>query len=177
MTSLDATQQANPLVIDIYARLSRAVNGQTITVDDQIRMGREAIEARGARVGRIFKDNSKSGWNPKVVRKDWDALMVRLESGESGGVWVYDVSRFSRKIMEGERLIQVAERGIQVWSRSAQYDLMTADGRAHFREDMVAAARESDKISERTRDGKQRRANRGRHAGGTRGYGMPGWLP
>jgi hypothetical protein len=41
---------------------------------------------------------------------------------------------------------------------------------------MVKAAGESDKISERTRDGKQRRANRGRVHGGHRGYGMPGWF-
>jgi DNA invertase Pin-like site-specific DNA recombinase len=177
MTSYDTVQRVNPLVIDIYARLSKAVNGQTITVDDQIEMGTKAITARGARVGRVFKDNSKSAWNPKVVRKDWEALMTRLESGESDGVWVLDVTRFSRKMMEGERLIKVAERGIAVWSRSVQYDLMTADGRKHFREAMVTAASESDKISERTRDGKQRRANKGRHMGGTRGYGMPGWFP
>lgn len=140
-------------------------------------MGIESIEARGARVGRKFKDNSKSAWNPKVERKDFEALMSRLESGESDGVWVYDITRFSRKIREGERLIEVAARGISVWSKYAQYDLMTADGRAHFRDDMVAAARESDKISERTRNGRARRAKRGRGAGGQRAFGMPGWFP
>lgn len=177
MTSHQAPEQANPQVIDIYARLSKAVNGQTITVDDQIRVGTEAIMARGARVGRVFKDNSKSAWNPKVVRKDWEALMSRLESGGSDGVWVLDVTRFSRKMMEGERLIELAARGIQVWSRSVEYDLMTADGRKHFRDAMVRAAGESDTISERTRDGKRRRASRGRSLGGRRGYGKPGWLP
>jgi DNA invertase Pin-like site-specific DNA recombinase len=172
-----ATNSEEPLVIDIYARLSRAVNGQTITVDEQTEMGIESIEARGARVGRKFKDNSKSAWNPKVVRKDFEALMARVESGESDGVWVYDITRFSRKIKEGERLIEAAARGIAVWSKYAQYDLTTADGRAHFRDDMVAAARESDKISERTRNGRARRAKRGRGAGGQRALGMPGWFP
>jgi hypothetical protein len=55
------------------------------------------IERRGARVGESFKDNSLSAWNPRVVREDWNRMMARLESGESDGVWVYDVSRFTRK--------------------------------------------------------------------------------
>jgi hypothetical protein len=44
-------------------------------------------------------------------------------------------------------------------------------------EDMVSAASESDKMSERIKHGKVRRARRGRIAGGGRGYGMPGLAP
>jgi len=162
-------------VIDIYARLSQAINGETIQVDDQVEMGLEVLDRRGAALGRIFKDPSKSAWNPRVVRPEWDALMRRLESGESDGVWVYDLTRFSRKILEGERLVELAARGLRVWSQSGEYDLATADGRAHFREAMVAAARESDKISERVKRGNLRRARRGRHGGAKRPFGLPGW--
>jgi len=86
-------------------------------------------------------------------------------------------SRFSRKIIEGERLVEAAERGMRVWSLTGEYDLATADGRRHFREDMVSAASESDKMSERIKHGKVRRARRGRPAGGGRGYGTPGLAP
>ena len=164
-------------VIDVYARLSQAVNGETVQVDDQVEMGLEALERRGATAGLTFKDNAKSAWNPRVVRPQWDLLMRRLESGESDGVWVYDLTRFSRKMLEGERLVELAAAGLRVWSQSGEYDLTTADGRAHFREAMVAAARESDKISERVKRGNLRRARRGRHHGAKRAFGLPGWAP
>ena len=73
--------------------------------------------------------------------------------------------------------MEAAERGMRVWSLTGEYDLTTADGRRHFREDMVSAASESDKMSERIKHGKVRRARRGRIAGGERGYGMPGLAP
>jgi len=81
-------------------------------------------------------------------------------------VIVLDLTRFSRKIIEGERLVELAQRGIRVWARSGEYDLTTTDGRRHFREVMVSAAAESDKISERVRGGKRRRAKRGYGNGG-----------
>jgi len=162
-------------VLDVYARLSRAYNGETIQVDDQVEVCLEELDERGADAGEVFKDNSLSAWKPNVVRKDWEALMGRLESGACDGVIVYDLTRFSRKIREGERLVELAAKGIRVWSLAGEYDLATADGRRHFREAMVAAAGESDKISERVRRGKLRKARRGKPSGGARGYAMPGW--
>ena len=49
--------------LDVYARLSKAVNGETIQVDVQVDLCTEKILARGARVGEIFKDNSLSAWH------------------------------------------------------------------------------------------------------------------
>src|SRR6266542_886141 len=164
-------------VLDVYARLSRAYNGETIQVDDQVEVCLEELADRGARVGEVFKDNSLSAWKPNVVRKQWEALMRRLESGQCDGVIVFDLTRFARKIIEGERLVELAAGGIRVWSSSGEYDLATADGRRHFRESMVAAAGESDKISERVKRGNLRRARKGRHHGGGRAFGMPGNLP
>jgi site-specific DNA recombinase len=164
-------------LIDVYARISRAANGQTIKTDYQVEVCTEELAARGARVGQVFIDPSLSAWKRDVVRPDWDKLMARLESGAADGVIFYDVTRFSRKVLEGERLVQVAERGIQVWSLTGEYNLATADGRRHFREAMVAAAGESDKMAERIAHGKVRRARKGRTSGGARSFGMPGLVP
>ncbi|MGI9002210.1 MAG: recombinase family protein [Pseudonocardia sp.] len=164
-------------MLDVYARLSYAMNGDEINVDDQIELCTDKIHDRGGQVGETFKDNSLSAWNPKVVRPEWNQLMVRLESGASDGVMVYDLTRFSRKIMEGERLVELAARGLRVWALAGEYDLTTADGRRHFREAMVAAAGESDKISEWVKRGKVRRARKGRYHGGGRAYALPGNEP
>jgi site-specific DNA recombinase len=174
---MPAKQPPKQPLIDIYARLSFAVDGETVKVDDQVEMGTEEVERRGGVVGQVFPDNSLSAWKPNVIRPQWNLLMARLESGASNGVWVYDVTRFSRKVLEGERLVELAGKGVRVWSHAGEYDLTTADGRRHFRESMVAAAAESDKISERVKRGKLRRARKGRHHGGLRAFGMPGWAP
>jgi DNA invertase Pin-like site-specific DNA recombinase len=146
----------------VFARISRAVDGSTIKVDHQVELGTESIEERGAQVGEVFTDPSLSAWNPRVVRKNWLRLMERLETDASDGVWVLDATRFSRKPIEGERLIEVAANGAKVWSYSSEYDLTTADGRAAFRAAMTRAAEESDRNSERIRRGKLRRACDGR---------------
>jgi DNA invertase Pin-like site-specific DNA recombinase len=165
-------------VIDLYARLSFAVDGSTINVDEQVEIGTEDIQRRGGVLGRVFKkDNSKSAWNPKVVRPDWLELMAGLESGVSDGVWVLDLTRFTRKPAEGERLIEAAQSGVLVWSQSVDYNLLTADGRAAFRDAMNKAAHESDKISERSRRGKRRKGRSGIWVFGSRGYAMPRFAP
>jgi site-specific DNA recombinase len=151
------------------------VNGETVKVDDQIEMGIEVIERRGARVGEPFKDNSLSAWNPRVVREDWDEMMARLESGASDGVWVYDVSRFTRKPIEGERLIQAAMDGKRVWSWAGEYDLTTADGRMAFRDALNKAAGESDKTSERVQLGKRRGLARAATTAGAALMDYLGW--
>src|SRR6266487_35388 len=101
-------------VIDVYARISRMANGDVIKVDDQVEVCEEDIARRGGVVGEAFRDPSLSAWNPRVVRPDWDKLMRRLESGESDGVAVFDMTRFSRKIREGERLVELAAGGERV---------------------------------------------------------------
>src|ERR1700754_4912123 len=103
-------------VVDVYVRLSKAADGETVKVDDQVELCTEKILDRGGQVGEVFKDNSLSAWNPKVVRPQWDALMARLEAGLSDGVMVYDLTRFSRKILEGERLVELAADGVRVWA-------------------------------------------------------------
>lgn len=167
-------------IIDLYCRISLDTDGQGgyRSVDDQETDGRFRVAEAGHTVGMVWKDPAKSAWNPNVVRKDFEKMMARLEAGESDGFWVYDLTRFSRKPIEGERVIAMAERGLIILSNDGEYDLMTADGIKHFRDDLNDAAHESNKISKRTRRGKKKKAMvRGRSNASTRGYGCPGYAP
>ena len=116
----DRGRGAGGPVLDVYARLSRAANGETIQVDDQVDVCLETLERRGARVGEVHRDNSLSAWSPKVVRPQWNTLMRRLEAGLCDGVIVYDLTRFSRKVLEGERLVELAAAGVRVWSLAGE---------------------------------------------------------
>src|SRR3954447_8548931 len=128
-----------PPVIDLYARISRSTeDNRGRSVQAQIEDGTADITSRGAVVGQVFRDESLSAWNPKTDRPEFNELMTRLESGQADGVWVWEVTRFSRKVMDGERLLAAAQAGALVWSDDQTHNLTKAAGRRAFREAMVA---------------------------------------
>jgi DNA invertase Pin-like site-specific DNA recombinase len=100
--------------------------------------------------------------------------MARLESGESDGVCVYDLSRFARQVDDGERLIKAALRGLIVLDSEsdATFDLTSPGGKKAFRDAINAAAYYSDRTSKTGRRGKALRAQEGLSSGGPRAFGF-----
>jgi len=147
--------------VDIYARVSRAGDREMRSTGGQVEACRSVLAGRELPEGQTFIDDGKSAWNPAVVRAGWDRLMGRLESGESGGVVVFDLERFARRPMDGERLIVAAERGFAVFDSDGEFDLTSASGKKSFRDAMAAAAYYSDRLSDRVRRGKRRKAMKG----------------
>ncbi|MGW4717825.1 recombinase family protein [Nocardia sp. NPDC004260] len=149
------------LVLDIYARVSRVGDERQRSTGGQVDDCTVRVQDLGATVGEVHVDDGRSAWNPNVKRPSWDRLMARLESGETGGVVVFDMARFSRRPIEGERLILAAERGLVVLDSEGEYDLETANGRKTFRDQLNAAAYESDRLSSRVKRGKRVKVARG----------------
>ena len=166
------TDDAKMLTLDLYARVSRKGDARRRSVAGQIAANRRRAEQLSASIGETFIDDGKSAWNPRVKRPDWDRLMERLESGGSDGVVIFDLARFSRRPIEGERLIEAAERGLIVADSEATYDLTTGTGRKAFRDAMSAAAFYSDEISIRTKRGKQEKAMAGEPNHSRRPFGF-----
>jgi DNA invertase Pin-like site-specific DNA recombinase len=168
------------IIIDLYCRISDDYDGDggERSVDDQETDGRLSVEDAGVCcyvIGEVWRDPHKSAWKKNVIRPQFNSLMQRLETGQADGMWVYDLTRFSRKPIEGERLIEIAERGLIVLSGDSQYDLSVPEGKGHFRDAMTAAALESDKIQKRTRRGKRLKATKkGKSNASYRGIGRPG---
>jgi DNA invertase Pin-like site-specific DNA recombinase len=168
-------------IIDLYCRISEDYDGDggMRSVDDQEADGRISIDELGICcyvIGEVWKDPDKSAWKKKVVRKEFNQLMDRLEGRQADGLWVYDLTRFSRKPKEGERLIEIAESGLIVLSGDSQYDLSTPDGKKQFRDGMTAAAHESDRIQKRVRRGKRLKATKkGLSNAGYRGFAREGF--
>lgn len=177
-TPRSATER--PTIIDIYCRISRDYDGTLRSVEAQEEACRAAIAAHaheGWEAGKVFRDHALSAWNPKVHRPDFDELMTRLESGEADGVIVRNLDRFTRKMIEGERLLNVAKQGRIVVALDGRYDLGTARGQKNFYEDLIDAQYESHRLSERTVRGKRDKAARGKSNASYRGFAMPGFLP
>lgn len=148
-------------ILDVYTRVSHKADKRIISTQAQAQQCRARVIAVGAEVGKVWTDPGKSAWNPKVHRPDWEAMMARLEGGDSDGVVVYDLARFARRPADGERLIAAAERGLAVLDSGSEYDLTTASGKKNFRDNVNAAAYYSDMISESTRRGKAYKAQQG----------------
>jgi DNA invertase Pin-like site-specific DNA recombinase/uncharacterized coiled-coil protein SlyX len=139
--------------IDIYARVSSAKTGRS--VEGQVLDCRDVLETRNLPVGQVHRDQSKSAWRKNVIRPAWNELMARLESGAAGGVIVYDLTRFSRRPIEGERLIVAAERGLVILDSEGEYDLTKANDKKKFRDQMSSAAYYSDDLQRKVKRGKR----------------------
>src|SRR6266568_738815 len=157
--------------VDVYARRSAKGDKAQRSTSGQVQVCRAILTERGLPVGQVHVDDGRSAWNPKVERPGWDTLMARLESGESGGVIVFDMERFSRRPIEGERLIAAAERGLVVLDSDGEFDLTTASGKKSFRDAMNAAAYYSDRLSDRVTRGKRLKALAG-EPNGCRPFGF-----
>lgn len=165
-------QQLAELELDIYARVSRLSDERQRSVEGQVLECTDRVIEAGARVGKVLDgDRGKSAWDDRVKRPDWDELMRRLEAGLSGGVCVFDLSRFSRRPREGERLIAAAERGLVVLDSESEYDLTTPNGKKAFRDQLNSAAHYSDQTSTKTRRGKRLRAIKGETNNSQRPFG------
>jgi len=148
--------------IDIYARVSRLRDKDQTSTPAQVASCRAVLGERGLPVGEVWVDPGKSAWDPKVYRDGWEAMMARLESGEAGGVIVYDLERFARQLADGERLVRAAERGLVVLDSEGSYDLRKPGDKKNFRNAIVSAEYYSDLLKVKTRRGKAAKAREGR---------------
>jgi site-specific DNA recombinase len=147
--------------IDIYARLSRKGDKEQRSTGSQVQVCRTILAERDLPAGETFTDDGKSAWREGVKRPGWDALMARLESGESGGVIVFDMERFARRISDGVRLVQAARRGLVVLDSDSEFDLTSASGEKSFNDAMSAAVYYSHRLSDRVKRGKRAKAMSG----------------
>src|SRR5260370_21880417 len=101
--------------VDIYARVSRKGDKEQRSTSGQVGVCRAVLAERGLAEGLVHVDDGRSAWNPRVHREGWDTLMGRLETGQAGGVIVFDLERVTRQPeVEGGRLIKAAEGGLLV---------------------------------------------------------------
>lgn len=160
-------------VLDVYVRASkkRRHDERYQNIEGQEAVCLRRVTEVGT-LGEVWRDRGLSAWNPAIVRPGWNALMERLSSGNADGVVVFDLERFSRQPIDGERLISMAGRGLVIIDADGMMDLSTASGKKAFRDGMAAAAYYSDKLRDRTTRGKELRAREGKPNGSSRPFGF-----
>ena len=161
-------------LVDIYARVSHLKRKakRDLPAEGQVAVCRLRLADLGLEEGKVLVDLGCSAWNPTVRRPAWDELMDRLERGVSGGVIVFDLERFTRQPKDGERMIELAARGLVVLDSESEYDLRTPNGKKAFRDAINAAAYYSDRLSSRIARGKKLKAMAGEPNGSSRPFGF-----
>jgi site-specific DNA recombinase len=116
--------------VDIYVRVSRTngrdVNADGGTASEQERRCRAQLEADGLKVGEVFVDLDESG--AKKSRPGFDKMLARIESGESGGVVVFNLSRLTRAADLADRMLWIEAQGGVFISCSEKVDTSTPTG-------------------------------------------------
>lgn len=145
-----------------YARYSSDEQRPT-SIDDQLRRCRDVAEKEGLTIEErlTFSDNAVSGLDKGQARRQYQRLIDAIEARECSVVIADEVSRLTREVEEGGRLMKLVDRiGLRV---------LTADGVDTAREGwrpvwmlkLMAARMEVESTSKRTTRGMLGQLDRG----------------
>ena len=158
------TSRSTPQKPCIYARISLDRDATQLATDRQIAECRELAQRKNwpdVPDEDVFRDESISA-SKKVPRPAYNKMMQAIEAGQYDGLLVYDLDRLTRKPMELEEFIDLAERkNIQLANVSGDVDLSTSGGRMTARIKGAVAKQEAERIGERVKAAHKQRAQQG----------------
>lgn len=155
----------------IYIRISLDPTGARLGVTRQLKDCRAKGETLGWSIHKVYEDNdtSASGTKPRPA---YQRLLADLEAGTIDAVIVWDLDRLTRRPIEVEHFIELADRRkIALASVGGDVDLSTDNGRMFARIKGAVARAEVDRKSARQRSANDQRAEHGRPAAGRRSFG------
>jgi DNA invertase Pin-like site-specific DNA recombinase len=169
-------------LIAIYLRISKAKDGTTLSVDNQLPPCQELARRKfeGWQIdlrpydegGTLYIDNDITGTGTRV-RPAFEQLLQDARDGKIQAIVAWDVDRLSRDPdTDNARIIELAERyGVQLATVTGEYNLSTSSGRLHFRIKGAIARSEVEHRSERTKLALDQLAAAGKWLGGKRPFG------
>lgn len=161
-------------VAGIYVRISSDPTGARLGVSRQRTACQKGAEDHGWRVHRIYEDNDVSAYSGKP-RPQYQAMLADLEDGVIDAVVVWDLDRLTRRPIEIEHFIELADRrSIALASVGGDVDLSTDNGRLFARIKGAVARAEVERKSERQRAANAQRRAAGIQHVGRRPFGFTG---
>lgn len=159
----------------IYTRISNDREGRELGVTRQEEDLRKLAEQRGYTVVGHYRDNDiGASTRSRKRRPDYERMLKDAAAGRFEVICSYTSARLTRRPMENEDLIRLAERhGTQyAYVRSPEWDLATARGREYARNAAARDAGYSEEIGELVSRARHQQAQQGRYGGGRRPYGF-----
>lgn len=150
----------------VYVRISDDSVGDGLGVARQERDCRELSDRLGWTVAEVYCDNSISAYSGKV-RPAYERMLTDLAEGRRQALVCWDVDRLTRRPVELEQIIDLAERrGVALASVGGEIDLSTPQGRLTARIKASVGRHESEQSSRRIKRKTLERAEAGRPHGG-----------
>ncbi len=155
----------------VYVRISQDRTGTALGVARQEKHCRILVAAKGGQVVRVYTDNDISASNGKR-RPAYQGMLQAVRDELIDGVVVWNIDRLTRRPMELEEFVELAERyRIELATVSGEIDLGTTQGKLLARVLGAFAKAESDKISDRIRSKMEELREGGALTGGGRFFG------
>ncbi|MFD5916397.1 recombinase family protein [Kitasatospora sp. NPDC058201] len=173
------SDQLDVVRVGLYARQSsKRPDASEASPEAQLSAGHALVAARATskwQVVREYKDVGKSGWDPKVVRPDFEEMMLSVERGELDVIVVNELSRLTRQGAYEAMTIdkKLREYGVRLVSVQEPFlDTSNPVGEAVFALIAALAKQDSDIKAARTAGAKDEiQAVGGRHSS-TPPFGM-----
>ncbi|WP_162786788.1 recombinase family protein [Janibacter anophelis] len=159
----------------IYVRISSDPTGARLGVTRQRTACQKRADEHGWRVHRIYEDNDISAYSGNKPRAQYERLLADLEAGVIDAVIVWDLDRLTRRPIEIEQFIDLADRrAVALASVGGDVDLSTDNGRMFARIKGAVARAEIERKSARQRAANEQRRAAGRMHVGRRAFGYSG---
>ena len=95
----------------IYTRISADKTGEALGVDRQEQACRELAGRLGLDVVRVYSDNDKSAFKGKVVREDFEKMLVAMDAAEFDVLICWHPDRLARSAKDTARWLDAAKAG------------------------------------------------------------------
>lgn len=113
--------------------------------------------------GPIYQD-VESGF--EIERPGYQQMLRDAQAGKFQVLVVWKLDRFTRNTLEGLKAVEfLVSLGIEIVSPTEYFDFQSARGKRNFREDLVSAEYERDKLIERVMPGMKRGVAKGNYQG------------
>lgn len=154
----------------IYVRISSDPSGERLGVSRQLTDCRALVEAKGWSLEEVFEDNDVSASTGKH-RPAYQRMLSLMEAGGVDAVVAWDLDRLTRRPIEMEHFIELADRKrIALATVGGDADLSTDNGRLFARIKGAVARAEVERKSARQRAANDQRAELGQPHAGRRAY-------
>lgn len=155
----------------IYVRISSDPTGRRLGVTRQRAACEDGAKKHGWTVHRVYEDNDVSAYSGKT-RPQYQAMLADLEAGVIDAVVVWDLDRLTRRPIEIEHFIDLADRkSIALASVGGDVDLSTDNGRMFARIKGAVARAEVERKSARQKAANEQRREAGQMHVGRRAFG------
>jgi DNA invertase Pin-like site-specific DNA recombinase len=158
--------------VSIYVRVSTLQQKEEgISIDAQIERGKQYAQQKNLEIRGVFRDEGKSGG----TIKGRDGLRAAIDSLKPGGFFVtYSLSRLGRSTIDNLNLLKEIQETKKAFFYSITEPMLDSSSNGQLMMTIMSAVAQHERgmCSDRTKEAKNYKKNRGEYLGGTIPYGL-----